>query len=108
MSKHVTSYTNEISFNEVYIGKSTDTSRAEDNIYHGSSSYIMNHWQSLDFNENMSTNTAFNDVSWNDVSFFFWEITFKKLFIFKVIYFLFSTDETQISYLLHVIMKQDI
>ena len=63
--------------------------------------------ESLDFNENMSTNTAFNDVSWNDVS-FFWEITFKKLFIFKVIYFLFSTDETQISYLLHVIMKQDI
>ena len=39
---------------------------------------------------------------------FFGEITFKKLFIFKVIYFLFSTDETQISYLLHVIMKQDI
>ena len=70
ISKHVTSYTNEISFNEVYIGKSTDTSRAEDNIYHGSSSYIMNHWQSLDFNENMSTNTAFDDVSWNDVSFF--------------------------------------
>ena len=52
--------------------------------------------ETLDFNENMSTNLVLNVVSYNDV-FFLRKLLFKKLFSFKVIYSICNTEETQIS-----------
>ena len=50
----------------------------------------------LDFNENLSTNIVLDVVSWNDDR-FLQKLLFKKLFSFKVIYFICNTEETQIS-----------
>ena len=47
-----------------------------------------------DFNENLSTNIVLNVVSYNDVR-FLRKLLFKKLYSFKVIYFICNTEETQ-------------
>ena len=49
-----------------------------------------------DFNEILSTNIVLNVVSNNYVR-FMRKLLFKKLFSFKVIYFICNTEETQIS-----------